>query len=105
MDGPDNPFDILVEQRSNFIILGLTGRTGSGCTTASTLLRNEQDKFPLIEDLKHDNGFQLSPLSQKRYNIAKTYADKHFPRFFVIKISDLISSIILTTSKCFFTIN
>ncbi|WP_136485625.1 anti-phage dCTP deaminase [Vibrio sp. H11] len=94
-----NPFDILVEQRSDFIVLGLTGRTGSGCTTASMLLSGKGKNFPSLESLTHVDGYKLSSLSQKRYSIAKFYAQKHFPSFLSIKISDLISAVILESSK------
>ncbi len=94
----NNPFDILVEQRSDFIVLGLTGRTGSGCTTTTTLLDRKVNKFPSIQDLQHVEGYELSSLSQKRYDIAKHYAQKHFPSFLPIKISDLISAMVIAAS-------
>lgn len=95
----NNPFDILIKQRSDFIVLGLTGRTGSGCTTASMLLERKKIDFPNLNDLQHVEGYYLSVLSQKRYNLAKQYASKHFPTFLPIKISDLISAIVLDTSN------
>ena len=36
----------LFHERSKFIVLGLTGRTGSGCTTAANILENEKADFP-----------------------------------------------------------
>ncbi len=99
MEKSKNPFDILVEQRSDFIVLGLTGRTGSGCTTTTTLLDRKINSFPSIQDLQHVDGYELSSLSQKRYDIAKHYAQKHFPSFLPIKISDLISAIVIAASQ------
>ena len=38
----------IYDEREKFIIIGLTGRTGSGCTTVSKLLENNQfDKLNL----------------------------------------------------------
>ena len=34
--------DTIYNEREKFIIIGLTGRTGSGCTTVSKILKKEK---------------------------------------------------------------
>lgn len=36
----------LLSERSNFILIGLTGRTGSGCTTTAELLKSGDLQYP-----------------------------------------------------------
>ena len=43
--------DIYQELRENFIVIGLTGSVGSGCTTSSDILSN--DGKDLEETLRH----------------------------------------------------
>ena len=82
----------IFELRENFIIIGLTGRTGSGCTTAAKILAN---KIPDIENL--DIDFE-ERIEQREYNIIKNFAQKHWHGFYHIKIKDIISTFILEAS-------
>lgn len=79
----------IFELRENFIIIGLTGRTGSGCTTAAKILAN---KIPDIENL--DIDFE-ERIEQREYNIIKNFAQKHWHGFYHIRIKDIISTFIL----------
>ena len=81
-------------ENSQFILIGLTGRTGSGCTTAANIL---EDKFPIFpESDKLDNFY--TGLDVNRYKIVKNYATEHWNNFYSIKVSDLISIYILQLS-------
>lgn len=86
----------LFHERSKFIVLGLTGRTGSGCTTAANILENEKADFPKVEDVKLGNDYFFSNLDSKRYKIASHYISENYNSFISIKVSDLISAYILT---------
>ena len=46
--------------RQNFILIGLTGRTGSGCSTVAKVLETEhvQDLKSNYRDFNEDNWFQ-----------------------------------------------
>lgn len=37
----ENIVDKIYKLRKNFVVIGLTGRTGSGCTTVAKLLSND----------------------------------------------------------------
>ncbi|MFT5521413.1 MAG: deoxycytidylate deaminase [Enterobacterales bacterium] len=86
----------LFHERSKFIVIGLTGRTGSGCTTAANILENEKADFPKVEDVKYGNESFFSNLDSKRYEIASHYITENYNSFISIKVSDLISAYILT---------
>ncbi|WP_276557010.1 anti-phage dCTP deaminase [Pantoea dispersa] len=72
-------------------MVGLTGRTGSGCTTTANILEGKEISFPEINSL---NGF-YSGLDLNRYSIVKDFAENHWENFYSIKVSDLISIYLL----------
>jgi len=86
----------LFHERSKFIVLGLTGRTGSGCTTAANILEKNKANFPKVEDVRLNNTAFFSNLDSQRYKVASGYISKNYNSFISIKVSDLISAYILT---------
>ncbi|NKG35919.1 anti-phage dCTP deaminase [Acinetobacter junii] len=82
----------LLSERSSFILIGLTGRTGSGCSTAAKLLTDPNLKFPEEIQVNYEKESYFSDLDKKRYGIVKNYASNNHHPFFLIKISDLITS-------------
>ncbi len=86
----------LFQERSKFVIIGLTGRTGSGCTTAATILEEEKPYFPNMEDVNYQSKPFFDGLDSKRYNITLDYTNENFSQFVSIKVSDLISAYILS---------
>lgn len=82
-------------ERSQFVLIGLTGRTGSGCTTSANILENPNPAFPTHHDaLVHGKPF-FEGLSSKRYNIVKHYAEKNWLPFYAIRVSDVLSAYLL----------
>lgn len=81
----------LLSERNNFIIIGLTGRTGSGCSTASKLLTDSELKFPEESDVYIDNQPFFSGLDKQRYKIVKDYTENNSSPFTLIKVSELIT--------------
>ncbi|MBQ0207017.1 anti-phage dCTP deaminase [Citrobacter portucalensis] len=79
-------------ENGQFILVGLTGRTGSGCTTTANILEDEKTIFPDVSKLQ---GFYKG-LDVHRYNIVKNFTEKHWENFYSIKVSDLISVYLLT---------
>ncbi|GAA0329234.1 anti-phage dCTP deaminase [Morganella psychrotolerans] len=80
---------------SEFILIGLTGRTGSGCTTTAKLLGTKILTFPesnLVENI-------YSGLNSIRYKIIKNYTKNHWIDFDVITISNLLTLYALKTGK------
>lgn len=80
----------LFNRRSKFILIGLTGRTGSGCTTASTLLCRA------FQDLKIPEPNRANANSDDRkYRIIRDYSQENWIPFFSISISNVILSFLL----------
>lgn len=80
----------LFDRRSNFILIGLTGRTGSGCTTAANLLTKD------FEELKLSQPTIIGAAAEDRkYRIVKDYAERNWRPFFNISISNVILSFLL----------
>lgn len=84
-------------ENNQFILVGLTGRTGSGCTTTANILESKNVCFPELNSL---NDF-YDGLDKRRYLIVKKFAEEHWENFYSIKVSDLISIylIMLSNSK------
>jgi len=87
----------LLSERSNFILIGLTGRTGSGCTTTANLLTGNSGElqFPTASEVNYKTQPYFSGMDAKRYEIVRKYAIQNNDNFKVIKISELISAQIL----------
>jgi deoxycytidylate deaminase len=89
----------LLSERSNFVLIGLTGRTGSGCTTAATILEKDDPEYPLLHEIKLDNSDYFDGLDKRRYEIIRGFSIKNHKKFFSIKVSDLISAYLLNINQ------
>lgn len=76
-------------EREKFIILGLTGRTGSGCSTTAKILAQEFQYFHA--PMPKGDG----DIDDRQYRITHTYLQKNWGKFYVIQAADIISSFIL----------
>src|SRR5690606_10074302 len=84
--------DSLYDLRKKFIVIGLTGRLGSGCSTTAEILSNhsfDECKFPLPEaDASNMNEY-------RKYKIAYNYLKENWQKFEVIHASDVITAYLL----------
>lgn len=85
----------LLSERSQFILIGLTGRTGSGCTTAAGILEMDDPSYPVDSEVKLNDDHFFRGYDRYRYDIVQKYASVNHHSFFSIKVSDLISAYIL----------
>lgn len=76
-------------EKSDFIIIGLTGRTGAGCSTAAGVLSKEYDElnFDYKEDVKSNHD--------RRERIIANYASSNWKSFKVIEVRNIITSFLL----------
>jgi len=81
----------IYKNRQNFILIGLTGRIGSGCTTAANFLSKDVKEHNLKEICIDDNS---SDSKRKRFIIDKFYR-KNWKPFEIITMSDIITMFIL----------
>lgn len=81
----------LFDERKEFIILGLTGRTGSGCTTIANLINKEFKELFLS---KPDN-IKIQSNEDRRYRIIYNYCKENWNQFEIIEMRNIITSFIL----------
>lgn len=79
------------ELRQKFMVIGLTGRTGSGCSTVADLLRDDfQTLAPPIPMESHEGATNDERKYRIEYNFLKSiWEDRKF-KFQTIKASDII---------------
>lgn len=94
----ENVIERIYELRRKFIILGLTGRTGSGCTTVADLLTKDFKELnapiPSTKQLGTDND-------ERKYSIlykSLEQQSEHYQGFKSIKASDIILYFALLSS-------
>ena len=87
-----NIVDSIYKLRQSFLIIGLTGRTGSGCTTIAKLLsgRFEELYAPSPSDYSGPH-----PNEKRKYTIVYNFLQKQWKRFEVISASDMLFFFIL----------
>lgn len=81
--------DSLYENRQKFILIGLTGRTGSGCSSAAELLARDVRKLKLPKPKLTDNN------EDRKYRIIYDFSKKNWKKFHWIQLKDVITSFIL----------
>jgi deoxycytidylate deaminase len=83
--------DTVYRERSNFIILGLTGRTGSGCTEIATLLEKEFAGFnppkPKYSDFNNDE--------ERKYRVVYGFTEENWKSYHHIRMSHVIATFLL----------
>ena len=91
--------DILT-QREEFLVIGLTGRMGSGCSKVAQLLETSFDnlKFP---NPAPQPGLQSLTEEERAIRIIAEYADEHWLKFDVIQVGALIATFILKDDERF----
>lgn len=82
---------LIFAERKDFIIIGLTGRTGSGCTSVAELLSRNFNDLSLLKPM--ESGFTSN--EDRKYSIIYNYAQKNWNKFRIIQMRNIITSIIL----------
>lgn len=80
--------DQIYKLRRNFIIIGLTGRTGSGCTTVADVLKTE-DVNSLKSNYRDINSGSIDNNVRKN-RIVYNFVRQNWNPFTIIKASDVI---------------
>ncbi|MDF5912540.1 hypothetical protein P4W15_13225 [Morganella morganii] len=83
----DNALSKIYSEKEDFIIIGLTGRTGSGCSTVASILASKKD------DIKHDLfiGDNPSNNEDRKERILTKYFNKTWESFIRIQGSSIIT--------------
>lgn len=77
------------EAKQNFLIIGLTGRTGSGCTTASS------EMMKTFKDFSPPKPDGVNTEDKRKYKIVYNYSVYRWRKFIRIQVRDIITSFIL----------
>jgi deoxycytidylate deaminase len=84
----------LFQRRASFVLVGLTGRTGSGCSTATSILSQQFAELKLPAPKTEDFSAE-----DRKYRIARNYAEKNWTPFFGISVSNVILSFLLDAQR------
>lgn len=82
-----NALDEIYGKKDNFIVIGLTGQTGSGCSTVAKILSTEQNN--INHSLYHGNNPKTN--EQRKQKIIYNYFKNNWDRFHIIKASSVIT--------------
>lgn len=80
--------DQIFKLRKDFIVIGLTGRTGSGCTTVAKIMSTDNAN-DIKSEYREFNNEKISNDTRKDRIVAKFISSNWRP-FFTIKASDII---------------
>lgn len=83
-------------ERQDLLIIALTGRTGSGCTTAASILSRN---FSEISVVPPDEGERGSDPERRKIEIIKDFAAKNWVPFISLSASSVIFSFLVTESS------
>ncbi|WP_156039075.1 deoxycytidylate deaminase [Chromobacterium haemolyticum] len=86
-------YESLYQERDDFILLGLTGWTGSGCSTAAQILSNER-----FDSIKLPDVNLLSGNEKRKALIVYNYARSQWTQFTVISVSAVLTMFLLDVS-------
>lgn len=92
--------NIIYNERKEFLIIGLTGRTGSGCSTVADILKKQE----LEElDLKAPKEYDFKDSDERKYSVLYSYARaNNWSAFHIIKMRNIIASFIYEKGfECF----
>ena len=85
-------YDVVYDSSSDFLILGLTGPTGSGCSTAATLLQNKKIDH-LFSSLDSVDVSEIwSEQDFNKFKILSRFSEKVWSNFHLVSLSDLITA-------------
>ncbi len=85
MSDMKNPISHVNKQNEKFVVIGLTGRTGSGCTTTAKILSDTNFPFP------EASRFHNSQKRQKQYSIVRDYLLKRWNAFTIIEVRAILT--------------
>lgn len=88
--------EAVFQERRKFIVIGLTGRTGSGCTTTAELLSKLDFNEFYAPDPHSSSTFEND--KHRKYNICFNYLKNNWESFYHIKLSNIIANFILEDS-------
>lgn len=95
MDKLTESIHTVYDNREKYIIIGLTGRTGTGCSTAAGIFANNSDELHLSipQEIKGNKN------EERKTFIVKRFLKKNWEPFVKIEIKVIITSYIIDSTK------
>lgn len=90
----------ILAQKEEFMVIGLTGRMGAGCSTVANILCSKYSDLNLPLPLPGYNGMRND--DERDLRIIMRFADSHWIPFECIKVRDVISTFILDNDVKFY---
>lgn len=90
MEGSQEAIKNVYKENTDFILIGLTGRTGSGCSTAAELLSSSTEM-----DLSGKSEIYKSENDRRKFDIVTRYIKENWTCFKTIKVTTLITAYIV----------
>ena len=90
----------IYNELGHYIIIGLTGRCGSGCSTTRDILCGKREFNP--EDYMGNIGLKAEHNSDRDRNVILNFAESNPLHFDAIKVRDILTSYILENEDAFF---
>lgn len=88
----DSVVDSIYKLRQTFLLIGLTGRTGSGCSTIAKLLKGDFEELYAPSPCDY---VAHHPNEKRKYSIVYTFLKSNWQRFDVISASDMLFYFVL----------
>lgn len=82
----------LFRMRNRFIVIGVTGKTGSGCTTVASILSKDRHELGSIDA---SFGNDKCSIESREWSIVSRFYQKNWKKFHHIRVKDIISTFIL----------
>ena len=91
-----NKIEKIYENRENFVVIGLTGKTGSGCSTVAKILEQGYSDY-------YSPDYKLTNIQNRKASIIKKFASVNFinddKKFKIIKPSTILMMLFLFDNK------
>lgn len=91
-----NKIKSIYKNRKDFIVIGLTGKTGSGCSTVADILKNGYKEYNPVD-------CNLTDIQSRKAEIIKKFASKNFidddKKFKIIKPSTILIMLFIFDNK------
>lgn len=84
----------LYNLRQNFIVIGLTGRVGAGCTTIADIFASETFEDAEFPEPKLDFTTVGNDNNHRKYKIAYNFLKENWEQFYKLKYSKVLSLIV-----------
>ena len=84
----------LYDLRQNFIVIGLTGRVGAGCTTIADIFASETFDAAKFSDPKDEFKSVGNDNNHRKYKIAYNFLKENWEQFYKLKYSKVLSLIV-----------